>query len=475
MKTKPVLVGLGTVLVAALLVVAGGKWGEHTRIAASLPPRPELTGKPTDLVERIDESDAKARDFTGARTALAELSGLYHANGFLAEALQCYAMLREIEPREARWAHLAGSLLASAGRLDEAEPMYRRATELAPDYLPARLRLGDVLLKGNRTTDAAQVYTDVLARWPEQPYALLGLARVAIAGQNWTEARAWLRRSIAADPEFVGGLSLLVTVDERLGENAEAAALRERINHREFVDLEDPWAEALLDDCYDPYYLSVAAAVAVFRGQASVAERWLQRAIALSDSPAPYHRQLGKLYFTDKNYPAARRSFEEATRLAPTDSDAWAMLVNLLLAMSERAQAYQTVARALAHCPESRALHFAYGRMLNEDGRYAQAIGELQEAKRLGPGESNAYVELAQVYFRRGEIEAGLAEMKAALGVQPDHPLALVVLARDSVRQGDRTAAESWIRKMRGAARVRPEDLTLVLAEFRDRFGREAP
>lgn len=446
-------------------------WEAHARIASGVPDRPELGGRASELQDRVAAAEATARGFAQPARGLEDLSRLYHANGFLDEALQCYTTLASAEPTNARWPHLAGCLLATAGRLDEAVPLYRRAVALAPDYRPARLRLGDVLLKGNQTAEAAKVYQSVLAVERDEPYALLGLARCAIAGGDWEGARGLLERAIAKDADFVGGLSLLVTVHEHFGETAAAAAMTARINHREFVDLVDPWLEELIDDCYDAYHLSVAAAVAVFRGHASVAERWLLRAIALSATPAPYYRQLGKLYYTDRNFPAARRSLEQATALAPTDSDAWAVLVNLLLAMDEREAAYRAVEAGLARCPASRALHFVHGRMLNEDGRFVSAIGELQEAKRLGPGEANAYVELAMVHFKTGQIEAGIAEMRAALTVQPDLPVALVVLAREAIRTGQIAEAREWIRRARGQTHMRPEDLAMVLAEFQDKFG----
>lgn len=471
-KTKRLLFGgLAAIVLLAVGWIGWRAWDERARVGDGVPDKPDLQGRSAELEERVTAADAAARGWVHPVRGLAELSRLYHANGLLDEALLCYTTLERAEPQEARWPHLAGCLLATAGRLDEAVPRYRRAVELAPDYLPARLRLGDVWLKQNHLAAAEKVYGEVCALQPDQPYALLGLARAAIAADGWQKARELLTRAIAADPEFVGGMSLLVTVHEHFGEKAEAAAMAERINHREFVDIVDPWLDGLIDDCYDAYHLSVAAAVAIFRGDTVTAERWLARAIALSSTPAPYYRQLGKMYYGTKNYPEARRNFEQATRLAPTDSDAWAMLVNLLLAMDERADAYRAVSAGLAKCPESRALHFVYGRMLKEDGRYVQAIAELQEAKRIQPGESNAYIELATVHFKLGEIEAGMAEMRGALRVQPDHPVALIVLARDAIMNGDRAAAQEWIRRAKLQVRVRPEDLAGVQAEFQAKFG----
>lgn len=464
---------LAAVLALAVLSVAWLIWRaveRRTAVQPGIPAQPDLASWAPELPARLTAAVKQARGFVQPAAGLAELSRLYQANGFFDEASHCYDVLQQIQPTDARWPHLQASILASNGRLEEALPLYRRATTLAPDYLPARLRLGDVLLKANQTAEAAKVYGSILESNATEPYARLGLARCAIAGGDWSKARDNLQRCIAANPDFVGALSLLATVEEHFGDVAAANAIRERVNKREFVDLEDPWVDELMEDCYDPYRLSVAAAVEIFRGDTNRADRWLRRAILLSAQPAPYYRQLAKLQMGLKDYPAARRSFEQATALAPTDADAWALLVNLLLLMGDRSAAYRAVAAGLTHCPDSRALHYAHGRMLNEDGKYVQAIGELQEAKRLQPSEANAYVELAIIHFRLGEIEAGMAEMRDALVVQPDQPVALVVLGRDAIENGDLAAAREWIRRARLQSRVRPEDLQQLVGEFQKKF-----
>lgn len=475
---KTATVSRAKVIAISVLVLAGltasligwWAWTEHAAIASDVPVPPDLSAWPEPLQQRVAAADRGARGYVRPARALRELARLYHANGFFDEAIACYETLQQSAPTDALWPHLHASILATNGQLEEAAPLYRRAVELAPTYLPAQLRLGDVLLKANHTAEAARAYRGVLARQRDEPYALLGLARCAIGEGSWEAARQQLLDCAQVNPEFVGGLSLLATVHDHFGETAQADAVRERINKREFVDLLDPWVEALLEDCYDPYRLSVAAAVAGFRDDHGSAERWLLKAIELAPKPAPYYRQLAKLQTWRKDYTAARQSFAQAVALAPSDSDAWTLLVGLLKTTGDRTAAYQTVVRGLENCPESRGLHFAYGQMLSEDGRFPQAIVELQQAKRIAPTEVNAYVELALVHFKLGEIEAGMDEMRAALAVQPDHPVALVMLARDAIARGDRAVAQDWIRRARLQRRVRPEDLQGLVAQFSEAF-----
>ncbi len=457
--------------IATALWVGPRMWESQVTLASYRPAPPALTTWPAEAQERIHAADTTARNLWHARSGFTDLARLYQANGFFDEALACYAGLREVEPGNARWSHLPAVILAGLGRLDEAEPLFLRAAELAPDYLPAHVRAADVLLKANRLDEAQQIYADALARFGEQPYALLGLARVAIARDEWTRAETLLQRAIATDPNFVGGLSLLATVLKQLNRDREADQIAARVHRREFVEMPDPWVDALMDYCYNPYYLSVAASAANFRREPGLAKRYLERAASLAPNPTPYLRQLGQLLYLTRDYAEASRHLAQAVALTPTDAEAWTVWANVLLAAGDRAAAYRVLADGLAHCPESGALRYVHGHLLSEDGQLPRAIEELRIAKRFRSTQADVFFELGRAYFRVGEIEAGVAEMKAALTVQPDHPSALVIVARHAIDTGQADAASDYVRRIRLQPRVAPEDVELVSREFREKFG----
>jgi tetratricopeptide (TPR) repeat protein len=474
-RARKILLGCMVVLLGVSGWFVQRAISEHRIVAARVPARPGIATWPAEFQARVTEADAAARGYLRPVAALTELSQLYHANGFFEEALIAYEALQRVEPHNPRWPHLSAGILAGNGQLDRALPLFQRAVALAPAYLPARLRLGDTLLKSNQTSEASRVYSAILAQHTDEPYALLGLARSAVAANDWDKARDYARRSLAAHPDFLGGLIFAEAVHEHFGEVKEAAAVRARNRMREHTDVTDPWADAILEHCYDAYRLSVAAAVALARGDVTTAERWLLRAIQYSAKPAPFHRQLGKLYVAAKNDQAARQHFQEATRLEPTDSDAWAFLVNLLNTTGDRAGAYRAVIAGLASCPDSRALHYAYGHMLTKDGRFPQAMVELRAAKRLQPNEANAYIDLALIHFQLDQVEHGVAEMRGALKVQPDHPLALTLLTRHAIDFGDARDAAALFRRMRAQTRIAPRDIEDLAAAYRGRFGQPPP
>lgn len=447
-------------------------WESKVTLARYRPELPDLSGWPAVAQERFRETDQSARTIAKSREAMAELGRLYQANGFFEEALACYEGLRAVDSRDARWYHLPAAALSGLGRLEEAEPLFRRAAELAPDYLPAHVRTGDVLLKANRWDEARRQYEAVLARFGEEPYALLGLARVAIGRERWEDAEVLLKRAVAKDENFVAGHFLLVTVHKHFGRDEEAARIEARVNHREFVEMQDPWVDELIVACYEPYYLSVAASAAIFRHDPERAKQCLERAASLAEKPGPYLRQLGQIHLFTRNPTEAAKYVAQAVALQPTDAEAWTIWVNALLAMGDRSEAYRVVQDGLKHCPDSGALRYVHGYMLSADGRMERAIEELRVAKRLRSTQADVYIELGRAYFKIGEDEAGAAEMKEALFVQPDHPVALVIVARYTIDHGDAEAAREWIRRIRLQPRIVPEDVELVVAEYREKFGR---
>jgi tetratricopeptide (TPR) repeat protein len=468
------IVALALVL-AGTLFLSGRALQRHSVVAQSVPLRPNLADCPAELADQIMQAEAKARGWAHAATGLAGLSRLYHANGFYNEAMQCYQGLRQLEPGEARWLHLHASILAGFGRLDDALPLWRHAVALAPDYVPLRVHLGDSLLKANRPDAAAEAYRQAVGQDPGHPYALLGLARCAVSQNDWATARRCLKEAITLHPDFVGGLSLMVTAAEHFGDRSEADSLKAIIGRREFVDIPDPWLDGLSENCYDPYRLSVAAAVANLSGNLSAAQRLLERAIALAPGTSSYHRQLGSILFASRAGTRARQQLEKAVDLSPDDAESWILLINILTAMGETEIASQALASGLARCPQSPTLHLQRAHRLSTAGQREGAIAEFRESIRLRPSEAMPIVELAGAYFAANRTDEALAALREALSRQPEQPMALVTLTLYYIGAGDEASARAWWTHVQNQPQTSPEMVASIKQAFQQNFGQVPP
>ncbi|MFZ5493758.1 MAG: tetratricopeptide repeat protein [Verrucomicrobiota bacterium] len=469
--------GITLAVLAGVMLAAGGAWWwragntRHT-IAAALPPLPDLASAPAVMRDHLTAADAQARSRFGAAGGLRRLSRLYHANGFPEEALACYRALQQLEPGEPRWLHLAALLTAGYGELEPALELWRRATALAPDYTPAWLRLGETLLKANRPAEAGAAYNEVLRRAPDDAYALFGLARLDFEAGRWEPARQKLE-TVVQRTRFTVGYDLIVSLYERLGQADRATAIRAAAKASgAYRDPPDPWFDALVEDCYEPYRLALAAGNLARNGDPATAVRLLQRAIEITPDDVSAVFQLGSLLVQQGDQAGALQQFRRCTELAPGFSDGWANLSALQAVLGETAAAERTLAQGLKNCPQSPGLHLQFARNLEKAGRTGEAIAAFQTSIRLRPNEPDAYLELGTLYIRQGRNAEGVAEMQRALVAEPGHPMALSVLAFSAIMAGDEAEARRRLAAVREQPRVSREQLQQLIGAYREKFGR---
>ncbi len=475
MKSKTIIWAAVAVVAIGGLAAAGYGWRSaglrREILAAGIPARPDLGALPAEMTRRVGECEQRVRAGPDRAEALGELGRLYHSNGFFAQAGQVYQALLQVDAGEPRWPYLLATIVAGYGQLDDALPLWRLAVKRAPDYLPARLRLADTLLKTNRSAEAGREYAAVLEREPRNPYGLLGLARIDVEQGRWEEARQRLV-VVVQESNYGIGYDLLPTVYEHLGQNAAAEAIRARNKASgAFFDVPDPWIDELIYDCYDSYRISAAAGTADHAGDTKGAIRILERALKLAPDKAVFQYQMAGFYLRQRDFATARRYFERCTVLSPDFSDGWAQLADLLTKLGDRAGSERVLAAGLAHCPQSPGLHLQMANQLTAAGRYADAVGEYQEAIRLRPDEAEGYISLANAYFQLERTSEGLAAVHRALAVEPEHPGALSLLAYTAINTGDEAGAREWLRHVRQQPRVAPELREVLLKSFVERFG----
>lgn len=465
------------VLLIGMLAVTGGgvlwwQWSGNRLaiVQESRPARPDLSAVAEILRTQIAAAEARAQSRRTATTGLAELSRLLHANGFLEEAKQCYAGLERLEPNESRWLHRHATILAGYGDVEPAMILWQRVIKLTPDYLPARLRLGDCLLKSNRPDEAAAMFSDVLKQDAANSYALLGLARIDLEARRWEQARERLEK-VVSQTNYQLGYDLIVTLYERLGQNERAAAIRGTVKASgAYRDLPDPWMDELIEVCFDPYRLAVAAGVAVAPGDTI---RLLERAIELAPEEVAYRFQLGCAAEAQRNFPLAREHLERCTIMAPDFADGWAYLSALQAQQGDNAASVRTVLAGLAHCPASAGLHLMRARTLKEQGQIAGAINEYQASIHYRGNEPDAYVELGNTLIGAGREIEGIEQMRRALETDPGDPTALGVLTFFAITTGDEAEARRWFKRINHQPRVPPTQAADLREIYRRTFGHD--
>ncbi|MDQ8187851.1 hypothetical protein [Pelagicoccus sp. SDUM812002] len=225
-------------------------------IVEVLPELPDLTGRPSELIERLENAHAKLEVGELQREALVELAYLYHANGFFSQAESCYLGLESFETENARWPYLLGVLKEDRMNQAEVATHFARSITLDPARPLSYFRLGEAYRKGGEFKDARTAYEYCVLGAPNDGWARLGLGRISVAEREWELAKDWLEKAIDLMPKLEPVRELLPDVYLELGNIDKAKSLREDLGKRALVsEPRDAWLSFLSEHCYDSYRL----------------------------------------------------------------------------------------------------------------------------------------------------------------------------------------------------------------------------
>ena len=479
LKTRSQTVAAFSIVGFALLVIfitsgcSGDGVGKHANwaeIQEMLPVVPDLTHANPEFAEKVQAAAATA--FSGDATAdsVVALSRLYHANGYLQEAMACYEALLQLDPENPRWKHLLAFLLSTYGYADDAELLWKDVIETASDYIPAKIRLADVYLKSNRLDEAKALYEKVESQESQNPYAFLGLARVAISQERWSDARELLESASKYSGGKIGK-DLLVTVYEQLGNMDLAQVIRgETKASGSFVDIPDAWLEDVMLECYDATQLMNIGGLAAFAGDQWKGIEWLKRADEVDPENPMVHFQLAMMYHQVHQTALALKHYEIAAQLKPDFSDAWLKQVEIEEGRGNQTRADEIFYAGLMKCPQSPAYNLQYGMRLMKTGDRKQAQSYLAKAIELNPNEAAAYIQMSSNCFAMDRSEQGREYLEKALQVEPGNRLAMLTLCFYYIQSDNREGAQTWLEKIERHPRIDAGEKLNMKLKFQERF-----
>lgn len=231
-----------------------------------------------------------------------------------------------------------GILMSDTNRARDAVGEFRRAAELAPDEPEPHLRLGRALGRGPDAVASLERAVAIRPRWAEAQIELgnallasnqpqpavarfqealrleatsgaahegLGLAMFGVGGQD-EAAEAELKRALELVPNLPRAVFTIAEIQARTNRVDEAAE-----TFRQASDLMRG----------DPTPLMRAGEVLRDRGRHTVAIGFFQRALAINPNLARAHLALGDVYWSRRDWPRARASYEAALRARLTGPD----------------------------------------------------------------------------------------------------------------------------------------------------------
>ncbi|MGH7058288.1 MAG: tetratricopeptide repeat protein, partial [Acetobacteraceae bacterium] len=422
------------VVVLGIATVVSERTGSrHLRspsIAAAVPALPDLVQAPAELRNRMDKARAQALAPATQLAGLAEFGRLCHANFHTAEAEACWRLLAAAEPRDPRWTYYLADLRGMASDANGMEKWLRKTVELASDYAPAWLRLGDLEFKTGQLDAAEQAYRRRLALVPHDPYASLGLARLALQRDHREEALALIARLVAAVPEFPSAHNLYAEMLSAQGDAAGAARERARGADGRFREADDPWLDQLMNWCFTYDRLCVRGTMEVLTKRADRGQAWFTRAILIQPDRFTAYELLGNLYI-DRNEPAKARDVYLAglRRAGEGRAKIYVSLSRADRMLHEPAEATRIVREGLQAVGDDAELYHELGLALGEQGQNAAAVEALRQAVAHNTTDARTNYDLAVALISAHRLDDAIQALHQSLTLEPTYPATLSLLA----------------------------------------------
>lgn len=299
-----------------------------------------------------------------------------------------------------------------AGRIDEAEAIYRELLRQAPEHADALHLLGLVEhQRGNHPAAEKWIEQAIRAnRSSADFHANLGVVRHAMNHLN--EAATALQEALRLNPAHADALNNLGSALKGLGRLAEAVeCFRKAIKIR----AEFPAARANL-------------------------------AITLAEM---------------RHFNEAERAFRAALARTPQDPALHFRLGLMLQEIGKLPEAAEEYARTITVAPGAFEAHANLGNVRRELGDFEGAIASYREALRLRPDVAECHLNLASGLLTIGIVDEALVAGRQALRLKPEleeaHTTTLLALQyRLHAPEDVLTAHRRWARIRQGVPRMRP-------------------
>jgi protein O-GlcNAc transferase len=258
-----------------------------------------------------------------------------------------------------------------AGRMADAEALYRQILAVQPNHPDALNLLGKIASQAGRHEIAADLIRRAIAVSPSDWRYYFGLGNALLAQGRLDEAIAAYRATLQFKPDFEMALNNLGVASRAEGNIGEAVGACRRA-----LQIKPDYAEA-----------------------------WYNLGLALQSQG-----------HADEAIAAIRRALE----LQPSFPDARNDLGNALMTRGELDEAIAEYRHALQLKPDDPEIHTNLGNALWEGGRTEEAICAYRGALQLKPDYLKAHNNMGVALARQGQLAEAMTAYRHALRLEPD-------------------------------------------------------
>lgn len=330
----------------------------------------------------------------------------HHQAGRLKEAEQLYRQILSQQPDHAGALHLLGVIAAQVGRHDAAVTLIRQALARQPNWPEAHNNLGNAFKNMGRVDEALAAYRQALALNPRYAEAHFNFANALQSQGHLDQASAAYRRAITVKPNYAAAYYNLGNALRDQGQLDQAAAA-----YRQAIALQPNDADA----CGN------LGGVLQAMGNLDAAIAAYRQTIALRPTYAEAHYNLGNALGDHGQRDDAIAAYRQAIALNPNFAAAYGNLANALRDNGCLDQAIAACRQALALKPNFPEAYNNLGNALKDKGRLDEAIAAYRQALVLNPHFPHAHSNLGNVLRDTGQLDEAVAACRQAIALKPDY------------------------------------------------------
>ncbi|MGD0389631.1 MAG: tetratricopeptide repeat protein [Tepidisphaeraceae bacterium] len=389
-----------------------------------------------------------------------EIALAHHRAGRLGEAEGIYRQVLRNDANNAPAAHLLGVTLFQTGRRQEGIAFIRRALQLQPNYPEALANLGHLLRECGQLDQALDCCRRAIQLNPRLAEAYVNLGSVLYSQEKFAEAADAHRKAISLRPEFADAHTNLGNALYALGMTEESVA-----EHRRAIACRPDFAEGYnnlgaglhamgkIDEAMENYHAALKLRpdypeAMSNLGHALLSKKKFDEAIALCrrsiqiqpSNPDAYNN-LGNAIQEKGDVDQAIQCFRQALQQRPDHPDAINNLGNCLQEQGNLEEAIPLYRRAIELRPLFAKAYGNLGNALRGLGKLDESIAVCRKAVELQPTLEEAHVNLGTALHLAGQYEPAMAECHAAIAIRKEFPeahkdLALMLLVQGRFEQG---------------------------------------
>lgn len=292
-----------------------------------------------------------------------------------------------------------------AGRLQEAEALYRQILQAQPDHPDTLHLLGVIAHQVGKHEVAVQYISQAIAVRPEVGEFHNNLGEAYRALGKFEEAIVSYRRALGFKPDYPEAYNNLGIALQAQGKFEDAvAAYRQALTlNPDFAGVYVNWGATLQE-----------------QGKNEEAVIHYRKAISLKPAFAEAYYNLGKVLQEQGKMDEAVVAYRQALALKPTYVKAYTNLGAALHEMGYLEEAIAAHGQALKHDPAFAEAYANLGAALQEQGKLQDAVVAYRQAIAVKPTYADAYSKLGYALKEQGKTDEAVEAYQQALALQPN-------------------------------------------------------